>query len=81
MLDLKGQDVIDTDNFRACSCCGKVSSKIYVFNSGDNYACSDKCRDNISEMTYNANWEELSTIYNEDEDEFETDPDFYYTEL
>jgi hypothetical protein len=66
---------------RKCSCCGTRTSEVYVFNSGDNYACSDACRDKISHDVYGMKWDELSTNYDEYNDEFITDENFYYTEL
>lgn len=73
---------------RECSCCGKRSQRVYVFNDGDFYACSDaddcrhvdKCRDTISEEKYGKLWEELSTNIDEDGED-QVHPLFYYTEF
>ena len=65
---------------RECSCCGKRSQSVYVFNDGDFYACSDECRDTISNDEYDSSWEELSTNIDDDGEEIDDDS-FYYTEF
>ena len=65
---------------RECSCCGERSQSVYVFNDGDFYACSDECRDTISNDEYNSLWVELSINLDEDGEDM-GDDSFYYTEF
>lgn len=66
---------------RTCSNCGTPSTNVYVFNQGEHYACSDECRDNISEKVYESSWFHLSNDLCEYLEEYVTNDDFYYTEF
>jgi hypothetical protein len=69
------------DNQRTCSKCGTPSHNVYVFDQGEHYACSDECRDIISEEVYQSTWFHLSHDLCEYYEEYVTNEDFYYTEL
>jgi len=66
---------------RTCSHCGTPSHNVYVFDQGEHYACSDKCRDIISEEVYESSWFNLSNDLCEYYEEYVTNEDFYYTEF
>jgi len=66
---------------RTCSKCGTPSHNVYVFDQGEHYACSDECRDIISEEVYQSTWFHLSHDLCEYYEEYVTNDDFYYTEL
>ena len=69
------------NNQRNCSHCRTPITNVYIFDQGEYYACSDECRDHISESVYQSDWNTLSKDYDKDEDEFVTSEDFYYTEF
>lgn len=66
----KGGVADDTDiKMRTCSKCGSSMEDGYVFRSGEEYACSDDCRDAICRDKYKTTWVE------------ECDDDSYFTEF
>jgi hypothetical protein len=49
----------DTDiKMRSCTKCGSSMEDGYVFRSGEEYACSDDCRDAICRDKYKTTWVE-----------------------
>ena len=66
----KGGVADDTDiKMRTCTKCGSSMEDGYVFRSGEEYACSDDCRDAICRDKYKTTWVE------------ECDDDSYFTEF
>lgn len=63
-------DLLDTDiKMRTCSKCGSSMEDGYVFRGGEEYACSDDCRDAICRDNYKTTWVE------------ECDDESYFTEF
>lgn len=68
--DCQGSVADDTDiKMRTCTKCGSSMEDGYVFRSGEEYACSDDCRDAICRDKYKTTWVE------------ECDEESYFTEF
>lgn len=72
LIDMMSESSVadDTDiKMRTCTKCGSSMEDGYVSRSGEEYACSDDCRDAICRDKYKATWVE------------ECDDDSYFTEF
>jgi hypothetical protein len=72
LIDMMSESGVadDTDiKMRTCTKCGSSMEDGYVFRSGEEYACSDDCRDAICRDNYKTTWVE------------ECDDDSYFTEF
>lgn len=72
LIDMMSEESVvdDTDiKMRTCTKCGSSMDDGYVFRSGEEYACSDDCRDAICRDRYKTTWVE------------EHDEESYFTEF